>query len=42
MVASKGIRKHGFAAAVATLALVVAGAVVLVSALRGDPAEARS
>lgn len=40
MVASKGIRKHGFAAAVATLALVVAGAVLLVSALRGDPAEA--
>lgn len=34
------IRRHAFATAVASLAIVVAGTVVLVSALRGGPAEA--
>lgn len=40
MPGSQIIRRHAFATSVATLAIVIAGVAVLVSALRGGPAQA--
>ncbi|MGP1274047.1 MAG: hypothetical protein ACQRW7_01360, partial [Caulobacterales bacterium] len=40
MPASHLVRRHAFATGVASLAIVVAASAILISALRGSPAEA--